>query len=136
MEIVYTLQQLNAVVQQVWQHCQQNKVWLFNANMGCGKTTFINALCNYLQIEQVSSSPTFSIINEYYSPVAGTIYHLDLYRLNDEQEAIQAGVEDVLYSNNYCFVEWPQKAIDLMPNNVCNIYIDIIDNETRQLIIK
>lgn len=136
MEFTYSLSQLNQIVQQVWQAYHHKKVWLFYANMGCGKTTFINALCQHLRIQQNSSSPTFSIINEYNSEVVGTIYHLDLYRLQDEQEAINAGVEDVLYSNNYCFVEWPEKAIDIMPNDVCNIFINLVDNEIRQLVIK
>ncbi len=134
MEITFSLSQIDNVVQQVWQHNKHKKVWLFYAGMGCGKTTFINALCKYLQVNEVSSSPTFSIINEYKSDDAGIIYHLDLYRLKDAEEAINAGVEDVLYSNNYCFVEWPEKAMEIMPDDVCEIKIELVDNEKRTIV--
>ena len=133
MELIYGLNELDAVVKAVWEKNKQTKVWLFYAQMGCGKTTFINALCKLLQVDEVSSSPTFSIINEYTSNLVGTVYHLDLYRLKDEEEAINAGVEDVLYSHQYCFVEWPEKALDIMPNNICEIYIKLIDGHKRQI---
>lgn len=133
MEIIFSLNELDAVVEQVWQQNKHKKIWLFDAAMGSGKTTFINALCKLLQVDEVSSSPTFSIINEYKSKVVGTIYHLDLYRLKDEEEAINAGVEDVLYSNNYCLVEWFQIAQNLMPVSVCNIKIELMEDEKRKL---
>ena len=85
METIFSLDKLHNVVQQVWQQNKHQKIWLFNAQMGCGKTTFINALCKYLQIIEVPNSPTFSIINEYKSELVGTIYHLDLYRLKDAE---------------------------------------------------
>ena len=135
MQMIYELKDIDAVVQQVWQACKDKKVWLFNANMGSGKTTFVNALCKYLQVKELSSSPTFSIINEYKSEIIGTIYHLDLYRLKDAEDAINAGVEDVLYSNNYCFVEWPEKALEIMPDDVCQITMNLIDTDKREIII-
>lgn len=135
MEVVFSLSEINSVVQQVWQQNKHQKLWLFYAGMGCGKTTFINALCKYLGVEEAVSSPTFSIINEYNSKQIGTIYHLDLYRLKDEAEAIDAGVEDVLFSNNYCFVEWPEKAKDIMPEDVCKISIELIDDNRRMLVV-
>ena len=116
---------------------KNNKVWAFNAPMGAGKTTFINALCkNILEIEEISSSPTFSIINEYYSPVVGQIFHLDLYRLRDEEEAIQAGVEDTLYSGKMCLVEWPEKATGLLPDDTVYFNIEVIDESSRKIIAK
>jgi len=135
MEIIFSLNELDTVVKQVWQQNKHKKIWLFDAAMGSGKTTFINALCKLLQVVEVSSSPTFSIINEYKSKLVGTVYHLDLYRLNDEEEAINAGVEDVLYSNNYCFVEWFQIAQNLMPKSVCNIKIELLEDGKRKLTI-
>ena len=135
MKIIFSIDELNAVVQQVWQENKEYKVWLFFANMGCGKTTFINALCKYLEVQEVSSSPTFSIINEYKSNVVGTIYHLDLYRLKDAEEAIEVGVEDVLYSTNYCFIEWPEKALELMPDDALKISIELMDDGKRKIII-
>ena len=133
MEIVFSLNELNEIVKQVWNKNRHVKVWAFNANIGAGKTTFINAICNFLEVEEVSSSPTFSIINEYSSKTVGTIYHLDLYRLKDEQEAFDVGVEDVLNSNHYCFIEWPEKAAFLLPENICTIQIDLLEDEERKI---
>ena len=133
MEIIFSIDELNAVVKRVWELNKHKKVWLLSANMGCGKTTFINALCKLLQVKEVSSSPTFSIINEYKSDIVGTIFHLDLYRLKDAEEAINAGVEDVLYSTNYCFVEWPEKALEIMPDDVCEINIELTDSLKRRI---
>jgi tRNA threonylcarbamoyladenosine biosynthesis protein TsaE len=99
--------------------------------MGSGKTTFINAFCKLLRIDEVSSSPTFSIINEYDSKLVGTVFHLDLYRLKDEEEAIDAGVEDVLYSGRYCFVEWPEKAQGILPEDALKVHISLVDSTTR-----
>jgi tRNA threonylcarbamoyladenosine biosynthesis protein TsaE len=133
MQITYQLDEIYTVANQVWELNKQNKVWLFQASMGSGKTTFINALCKILQIEEVSGSPTFSIINEYESNIIGTVYHLDLYRLKDESEAIECGVEDVLYSNKYCFVEWPEQAQGIMPKDASMIRISFVDSNTRML---
>ena len=102
--------------------------------MGAGKTTFINALCKFLQVEEVSSSPTFSIINEYSSQIEGTVFHLDLYRLKDEQEVLDVGIEDVINSNNYCFIEWPEKANFILPDEYCKIQIKLLDDGRRRII--
>jgi tRNA threonylcarbamoyladenosine biosynthesis protein TsaE len=136
MQIIYQLDEIDAVAKQVWELDKQNKIWLFNASMGSGKTTFINALCKLLQIDQLSSSPTFSIINQYESKVLGNVYHLDLYRLKDEEDAIDAGVEDVLYSGKYCFVEWPEKAQGILPKDALLISISLIDSTTRMLEVR
>ncbi len=104
--------------------------------MGAGKTTFIHSLCTALQVTEAVSSPTFAIINEYYSPVAGIIYHMDWYRLKDEEEALQAGVEDCLYSGNYCFIEWPEKAEGILPADALQIHIEAIDEQTRRLMVE
>jgi tRNA threonylcarbamoyladenosine biosynthesis protein TsaE len=104
--------------------------------MGAGKTTLIHELCSFLNVEDEVSSPTFAIINQYKSPKENTIYHMDWYRLKDEEEAIQAGVEDVLFSGSLCLIEWPSIVESLLPNDVVNIEIEIIDNDTRMLIAK
>jgi tRNA threonylcarbamoyladenosine biosynthesis protein TsaE len=134
MQIEFQLNELNSVVEQVWKQNSKFKIWTFNASMGSGKTTFINALCKFLKVDEVSSSPTFSIINEYQSKIVGTIFHLDLFRLKDEQEVLDVGVEDVLNSNNYCFIEWPSKAKFLLPDEYCQIQIEFIDDGKRRII--
>ncbi len=133
MDIVFQLNELPSVAATVWNQYRQYKTWLFEAGMGAGKTTFIHALCEWLQVKDAISSPTFAIVNEYRSPVAGTIYHMDWYRLKNEEEAIQAGVEDSLFSGNLCLVEWPEIAKGLLPENTLNIYIEAINSSLRRL---
>jgi tRNA threonylcarbamoyladenosine biosynthesis protein TsaE len=101
--------------------------------MGAGKTTFIHALCKVLNVKNAVSSPTFAIINEYKSVDAGIIYHMDLYRIKNEKEAVEAGIEDCLLSGNFCLVEWPDKIPGLLPDNSLQIFIDVNDNKTRRL---
>lgn len=123
-----TIDTIAATAEKIWQAYASYKVWAFHAPMGSGKTTFIHALCEVLQVKAVVSSPTFAIINEYQSPIAGTIYHMDWYRLKDEEEAIQAGVEDALESGHLCLVEWPEQAAGLLPEVVLHVYLSTTDN--------
>jgi len=106
------------------------RVFALYGVMGVGKTTFIHALCAVMKVKGNISSPTFSIINEYGGP-EGPVYHLDLYRLKSEEEAIRAGVEDCLYSGFTCLVEWPERAPALLPPGTIHVYIDAVDEETR-----
>lgn len=91
------------------------KVVLFKGEMGAGKTTFIKALCLALGVKSPTSSPTFSLVNEY-EATEGLIYHFDMYRLKNETEALDFGIEDYLYSGNWCFIEWPEKIPNLIPD--------------------
>lgn len=137
MKIDYSLQEIDVVAKQVWEQYKGYKVWAFNATMGSGKTTFIHALCNYLQVEDVVSSPTFSIINQYYSKaLQQNIYHIDAYRLKDEQEAIDSGVEDALYSNQLCLVEWPSIITSILPMPYLEVGIDVVNEKDRRMEIK
>jgi len=92
-------------------------VLLFKGSMGAGKTTFIKTICKVLDIEDEVSSPTFSIVNEYHSPVKGAVFHFDFYRLEDEEEAYDLGYEEYLFSGQICLVEWPEKISNLLPQN-------------------
>lgn len=115
-----------------WKTFPNNKIYAFHGNLAVGKTSFIRALCAIKKVKETVSSPTFSIINEYSYP-DGKIYHLDLYRLKDEQEAIRAGVEDCLYSGDVCLVEWPDRASGIFPKNTLGIFLEIQDEKTRKL---
>lgn len=132
MQYTYTLQEINAVAAAFWQQYQQYKVFALHGQMGAGKTTFVHALCQHLQIKSPVSSPTFSIINEYEGN-AHTVYHIDLYRLQHEEEAIRAGVEDCIYSQNICLVEWPERIPHLFPDDAIHVYIESLNNNTRTL---
>jgi tRNA threonylcarbamoyladenosine biosynthesis protein TsaE len=104
--------------------------------MGAGKTTLIHALCDQKGIKDPVTSPTFSLVNEYQYDCEGTrrvLFHMDLYRVRSEEEAMQAGIQDCLYSGNTCLVEWPEKAPGIFPPGTINLYIDIINTDTRKL---
>ena len=110
-----------------------NKVFAFYGNMGAGKTTFIKALCEELGVEEIVNSPTFSIINEYDSTSGQQIYHFDFYRINKPEEALQFGVEDYFYSGNICFIEWPERIGDLLPQDCVKVFITENDDGTRSV---
>jgi tRNA threonylcarbamoyladenosine biosynthesis protein TsaE len=129
----YNISEINSIAKDLWQEGQHFKTWTFDAPMGAGKTTLVHAICEFLQVKEAVSSPTFALINEYSSVIAGTIFHMDWYRLKDEQEAIQAGMEDAILSGNYCFVEWPEKAGEILPGNLFKINIELIDQHTRKI---
>src|SRR5436305_3365100 len=113
MEWQVTLADLDAFAAAFWKKVEDAKVFVFHGEMGSGKTTIIAALCRAKGVLDAVSSPTFSIINEYAYNEHGVLkklFHIDLYRLKSEAEVVQAGVEDVVYSDTVCFVEWPEKA--------------------------
>ncbi len=132
MEFTFTLNEIDAAARKFCDLSKDATVFAFRGEMGAGKTTFITAVCHSLGVKDVMGSPTFSIINEY-SHEAGSIYHIDMYRLKDEDEAIQAGVEDVLYSGELCFVEWPDRAASIFPADTIWIELEVIDTNTRKL---
>ena len=129
---IFHLSDIKTTVDSLLQKFQGNKVFTFNGDLGAGKTTFIEEICRQLGSEDQLSSPTYSIINEYESKV-GKIYHCDLYRLKNLDEAIQIGIEDVLYSDRYCFIEWPDVILPLIPSMAVHITIETIDFETRKI---
>ena len=113
-----------------------NTVFAFKGNMGAGKTTFIKAVCEELGVKDVINSPTFSIINEYRSELTGElIYHFDFYRINKTSEAYDMGIEDYFYSGALCFIEWPEKIQQLLPENTVFINIEENPDSSRSLTI-
>ena len=112
------------------------KVFAFYGEMGVGKTTFIKAVCKVLGVKETISSPTFAIVNEYKNGDDKPIYHFDFYRINNLEEVYDFGYEDYFYSENLCFIEWPELVEDLLPDNVVKVYITLEDNEERLISVK
>ena len=111
---------------------EENTIFAFNGKMGAGKTTFIKAICEELGVTDVINSPTFSIINEYRSDTtAELIYHFDFYRINNIREAYNIGVEDYFESGALCFIEWPEKIEELLPENTVSVTIEEQEDGSR-----
>lgn len=136
MDAIYGLAQTPQVAAALWARGKQHKVWAIHAPMGAGKTTLLRALGQHLGIPDAMGSPSFSIVNEYHSPTAGTIYHMDWYRLKNVEEAIDAGVEDLLASGAPCWVEWPEQAPGLLGDDVWHLHLEILDEATRRLFVE
>jgi tRNA threonylcarbamoyladenosine biosynthesis protein TsaE len=136
MEVIFTIAGIKAAAEQLLKLAAGKKVLAFEGDMGAGKTTFIHALCEVMGVKDVVSSPTYAIINQYLAAPDQTVYHIDLYRLKDEEEAVNAGVEDCLYSGNRCFVEWPQRAPGIFPADTMYVSLSVIDDTTRKLAVK
>ncbi|MDO5759932.1 MAG: tRNA (adenosine(37)-N6)-threonylcarbamoyltransferase complex ATPase subunit type 1 TsaE [Bacteroidota bacterium] len=115
---------------------ENRKIFAFNGKMGAGKTTFIKAICEELGVEDNVCSPTFAIVNVYLSKQAGEIYHFDFYRLEDESQALDIGIEEYFYSGNYCFMEWAENIPSLLPENCVNVNIIPISQKERKITIQ
>jgi tRNA threonylcarbamoyladenosine biosynthesis protein TsaE len=137
MELLYSLLELPKVAGTVWELLKNEKsrTIALHGKMGAGKTTFVTALLKQMGSPDAGSSPTFSIINQYVDRDGHPVYHMDWYRLEGEEEIIQAGCEDVLYSGHWSLVEWSEKAPDLLPEDTRHIFLLWEGLETRKLIL-
>jgi tRNA threonylcarbamoyladenosine biosynthesis protein TsaE len=115
---------------------KQSVIIAFYGEMGAGKTTFIKALCEELGVVNVVNSPTFAIVNEYYTSTNNPIYHFDFYRLSKPEELFDIGFEEYIASGNPCLIEWPEKAENLLPQKRISVYISINPDQSRLLSIK
>jgi tRNA threonylcarbamoyladenosine biosynthesis protein TsaE len=138
MKLTFTLDEINVVARKILSTYPSVRCFAFYADMGSGKTTLIRALCSELGVRDNVSSPTFSIINEYeIDRTKQKIYHMDWYRLKNLQDAVEAGVQDILENEaNYCFIEWPQIASELIDKRVLRISIQSTSPTTRDLLIE
>lgn len=130
-----TLSQLPAAAQELLRLFGAEKVVAFEGEMGSGKTTIIKALCDCLGIKDNVSSPTFSIVNEYFTENGETIYHFDFYRLKSLREALDIGVEEYFYSGAYCFIEWPEKIGELLPETALRVFIEKENDASEERIV-
>lgn len=127
-----SLSELPDLAQAIINFAQDCKVWTFRGDLGAGKTTLIKAVCKVMGVEEDMSSPSFALVNEYKTQDKQTLYHLDLYRLKDEQEAFLIGLEDYIDSGSFCFIEWPQVAFGLL-NHFLDISVSLEINSVRTI---
>ena len=133
MEISFKLTDIEKISDDFQKYTKPYKIFALHGNLGSGKTTFTKAVCSLLGSVTSPSSPTFSIINEYITLNNEIIYHIDVYRIKSEVEAIEAGVEDCIHSNNICFVEWPEKITKLLPIEAVHVYFETISTHERKM---
>ena len=131
----YSLNELSQIAKDVIKNAS-NKVLLFYGEMGVGKTTLIKEICKNLGVEDIAHSPTFSLVNEYQTNNNDTVYHFDFYRIENEEEAYDMGVEDYLYSNNWCLIEWPENIKNLLPLDAVVVKINLLENDERNIQLK
>ncbi|NHN25892.1 tRNA (adenosine(37)-N6)-threonylcarbamoyltransferase complex ATPase subunit type 1 TsaE [Flavobacterium jejuense] len=136
MIINFTLDEIHTIVKQILATPSLKKVITFHAQMGVGKTTLIKELVKQLGVDTNSSSPTFSLVNEYETNKGEIVYHFDLYRLNSEEEAYDMGIDEYFYSGNWCFIEWPEKTPNLIPIDHASIQMKLNKDGSRELILK
>lgn len=136
MEIIFSLEEINDAAALFLRSVADQHIFTFSGELGAGKTTFISALCRQLNVKDTISSPTFSIIQQYETTDGKTIYHMDLYRIRNEEEAINAGVEDCLQSDAICMVEWPEKAPGIFTEKTIHCELSIENDYKRKLIFR
>jgi len=131
----YALNNLKEIAKEVILKAE-SKILLFYGTMGVGKTTLIKELCIELGTEDVTSSPTFSLVNEYRTKRGEIVYHFDFYRIEDENEAYDIGIEDYFYSDKWCLIEWPENIQNLLPLKSTEIHLVQLPNGLRNIQLK
>lgn len=126
-----TLESIDTAAKQLVEAFGDHTKVAFSGEMGAGKTTLIQAVCRQLGVRDTVSSPTFALINEYFTDTGASIYHFDLYRIDNVSEMYDMGYEDYFYSDAFCFIEWPEKAVDLMPPKLLYLTITVNDDGSR-----
>jgi tRNA threonylcarbamoyladenosine biosynthesis protein TsaE len=131
---ITSLDDLDAAAESLLNFATEEKIFVFEGDMGAGKTTFIKSVAKALNIKDLVSSPTFSIVNEY-DALGQPVYHFDFYRIKDIQEAYDIGYEEYFYSGNICLIEWPEKVSGLLPDSYVKTEISIVSENERALLI-
>lgn len=134
----YSIDELESIASEFLPLLAKSSIFTFHGELGAGKTTLIAEICKLLNVQDTTGSPTFSLINEYEGSFDGRsirIFHIDLYRLNDEEEARQAGIEDCLYGNGVSFVEWPSKVPSIIPNHAIEVHLVHLEDQRRNITI-
>lgn len=136
MEIsINSLDEIKRAAQEFVAVMNDRRVFAFYGKMGAGKTTFIKAVCEELGVEDVINSPTFAIVNEYVDGNGEPVYHFDFYRIKKEQEVLDIGYEDYVYSGHVCFMEWPELIENLLPDDAVKVTIEEETDGSRKVSI-
>lgn len=134
-ELIANQQQLPEVAKAILETYPDERVFGFYGEMGTGKTTLIKEICHLLGVQDITSSPTFAIVNEYWTESGMPLYHFDFYRIDEPADATRIGFEDYLYSGNYCFIEWTEKVEEILQDDFIPIQIQRVDDQTRKFIL-
>ncbi len=134
--IEFQLSGIQQAVRLLLNNFPDNRVFAFYGGMGAGKTTLIQAICLELGVKSSVNSPSFALINEYPLNEGDAVYHFDFYRINKIQEAYSIGSEEYFYSDKYCFIEWPEKIEELLPEDCIKIELQVLDTGERRLSLK
>ncbi len=134
---IYTCQspdELQPIAAKLIEYHKAKRIFAFHGEMGAGKTTFIKTICAYLKVTDTVSSPTFAIVNEYLTENSGSIFHFDLYRIKSWSEMLEIGYDEYFNSGNYCLLEWPEKIVNLLPEETVNVYITVSHDGSKRTI--
>ena len=131
----YSLENLSEIALEIIASAK-NKTVLFYGEMGVGKTTLIKEICKQLEVIDTVSSPTFSLVNEYNTLKGTVVFHFDFYRITSEEEALDMGIEEYLFNNNWCLIEWPQNVENLLPLESVQIHLSVLENGKRNVQLK
>jgi tRNA threonylcarbamoyladenosine biosynthesis protein TsaE len=132
--IAHSLEDLPTIADQLITEAGEHRLFAFYGKMGAGKTTLINSILDVLGVDDGGSSPTFSLVNEYEGRLGEPIYHFDFYRIENLEEVYDIGYEDYFFSTNYCFIEWPEKVEELLPNDVVKVQIRV-EGDHREILL-
>jgi tRNA threonylcarbamoyladenosine biosynthesis protein TsaE len=131
----YSIENLSSVAREILSTVK-NKTLLFYGEMGVGKTTLIKQICKELEVQDVISSPTFSLVNEYQTKNNEKVFHFDFYRITNEEEALDIGIEEYFYNNDWCLIEWPGNIENLLPLDAVQIHLTVLEDNERNIQLK
>lgn len=129
----YLLGDLPSLSEELLLAAGKERIWIFQGQMGAGKTTMIKAICDHLQVVDPVSSPTFGIVNHYETAQGQTLYHFDFYRMEDPMEALDIGVEEYFHSGNYCLIEWAENLGGFIPEQFFLIKLEVLSEDKRKI---